>query len=235
MFKKNGVKTATIQHGQFNAWREATYANCGLEFIASPSDYQLCWNKYAQDEAIKCGWDKKRLPVVGIMSNIGRGKERCVNPNNKTFGVVICHPDWENENYEMIKAANILSKAIGYKYYLKLHPNYKEDFFDHIVNKNYYIGNIEKGIDTLAYTNMVEFSIVGSTSFFAEMVYFYHDTIRYSSHLPSDKYQPIKVGSVFSNADDIVSAYSSLNDKNKKYYLITFAKRRIHTPLIVIS
>ena len=47
MFKQAGVKTATLQHGQFNAWRENTFVNCGLEFYASPSDYQLCWNRYA--------------------------------------------------------------------------------------------------------------------------------------------------------------------------------------------
>ena len=210
MFKKQGVKAATLQHGQFNAWREDTVANCGLEFGASPSDFHLCWNKFAQDEAIKCGWNKENLPIVGIMSNIGRGQEHCKKPNNGIFGVVISHPYWEHENYEMIKAANILAERYNLKYYLKLHPNYKEDYFRNTVNEHY-IGNTKKGIDTLEYTNMVEFTIVGSTSFFVEMVYCYHDILRYSSQLPSDKYRDIYIGSTFNNAQDVIESYERLN------------------------
>lgn len=217
MFKQAGVKTATLQHGQFNAWRENTFVNCGLEFYASPSDYQLCWNRFARDEAMKCGWKREQLPVVGVMSNIGRGKEKCVKPNNGIFGVVISHPSWEHENIEMIKAANILASKYNYRYYLKLHPNYKEDYFKDSVDAAYYIGNVEKGIDTLEYCNMVDFTIVGSTSFYVEMVYCYHDIIRYSSKLPSDKYKDIEDGCVFGNASEIVLSYQNLDKRDKSF------------------
>ena len=82
------------------------------------------------------------------MSNIGRGQEHCKKPNNGIFGVVISHPYWEHENYEMIKAANILAERYDLKYYLKLHPNYKEDYFRNTVNEHY-IGNTKKGIDNI--------------------------------------------------------------------------------------
>lgn len=213
--KRLGIKTATLQHGQFNAWRENTFVNCGLEFYASPSDYQLCWNKFARVEAMKCGWKESQLPVVGVMSNIGRKMERCVKPNNNIFGVVISHPSWEHENVEMIKAANILASRYNLRYYLKLHPNYKEDYFKDRVDAAYYIGNVEKGIDTLKYCNMVDFTIVGSTSFYVEMVYCYHDIIRYSSKLPSDKYRDIEDVCVFGNASEIVLSYQNLNKRNK--------------------
>ncbi len=215
LFKKAGIKTATLQHGQFNAWREDTFVNCGLEFYSSPSDYHLCWNKFAQDEAMKCGWEKENLPIVGIMSNIGRGIERCVKPNNNTFGVVISHPSWEHENVEMIKAANILAKHLGMKYVLKLHPNYKEDYFEGLIDRKYYMGNVAKGIDTMQYTNSVDFTIVGSTSVFAEMVYFYHDILRYSTMLPSDKYRDIKQGSVFLSKEQIIDCHASLREDSK--------------------
>ena len=213
--KRLGIKTATLQHGQFNAWRENTFVNCGLEFYASPSDYQLCWNKFARDEAMKCGWKEYQLPVVGVMSNIGRGKERWLKPNCGIFGVVISHPSWEHENIEMIKAANILASKYNLKYYLKLHPNYKEYYFKHKVDASYYIGNVEKGIDTLKYCNMVDFTIVGSTSFYVEMVYCYHDIIRYSSKQPSDKYRDIEDVCVFGHTSEIVLSYQNLNKRNK--------------------
>ena len=114
------------------------------------------------------------------------------------------------KNRIMIKAANILAERYDLKYYLKLHPNYKEDYFRNTVNEHY-IGNTKKGIDTLEYTNMVEFTIVGSTSFFVEMVYCYHDILRYSSQLPSDKYRDIYIGSTFNNAQDVVESYERLN------------------------
>lgn len=115
----------------------------------------------------------------------------------------------------MIKAANILAKHLGMKYVLKLHPNYKEDYFINQVDKDLYIGNVTKGIDTLSYTNSVEFTIVGSTSVFVEMVYFYHDILRYSTQLPSDKYRDIKDGSVFHSKDEIIACHASLNDDSK--------------------
>ena len=215
IFKKAGIKTATLQHGQFNAWRENTFVNCGLEFLASPSDFQLCWNKYAKDEAMKCGWKAAQLPVVGVMSNIGRGRERWTKPNNGIFGVVISHPSWDHENLEMIKAANILASKYGYKYFLKLHPNYREDYFGNDIKKEYCLGNTKNGIDTLMYVNMVDFTIVGSTSFFVEMVYTYHDILRYSTQLPSDKYKDIMEGSIFHKSDEIIDCYNNLNDKEK--------------------
>lgn len=216
IFKELGVHTATLQHGQFNAWRENTFVNCGLEFLASPSDYQLCWNKFARDEAIKCGWKESQLPVVGVMSNIGRKKERCVKPYNNIFGVVISHPSWEHENIEMIKAANILASKYNLRYYLKLHPNYKEDYFKDKVDADYYIGNVEKGIDTLEYCNMVDFTIVGSTSFYVEMVYCYHDILKYSSLLPSDKYRDIFEGNIFHNSDEIINSFQNLSSISKE-------------------
>ena len=215
LFQKEGILTATLEHGQFNAWREKSIVNCGLEFITSHSDYHLCWNKFAKDEALKCGLKEDRLPVVGILSNIGRGKVRCMKPNNGIFGVVISNPSWEFENYEMIKAANILSNKTNLKYYLKLHPNYKEDYFNDVIVADYYLGNIAKGIDTLDYTNMVDFSIVGSSSVYVEMIYMYHDILRYSSLLPSDKFGNIKKGSVFHSAAEIETCYKSMKEESK--------------------
>ncbi len=215
LFKKSKVKTATLQHGQFTSWRENTFVNCGLELMSSASDYQLCWNYFARDEAVKSGWHEGQLPVLGIISNIGRSRQKWKKPNNGIFGVVISHPSWENENIEMIKAANILSEKYNLTYYLKLHPHYKEDYFINYINSKC-VGNIQKGIDTLIYCNMVDFSIVGSSSFYAEMVYFYHDVLKYSSGLPSDKYYGLSNDCSFSNAEQICEVYDNMAESNKQ-------------------
>ena len=62
---------------------------------------------------------------------------------------------------------------------------------------------------------MVEFTIVGSTSFFVEMVYTYHDILRYSTQLPSDKYKDITNGSVFHDKENIIDCYKNLCEKEK--------------------
>ena len=215
MFKDKGITTSTLQHGQFNAWRENTYINCGLELSCSPSDYFLCWNKFTQDEAIKCGWIKERTPIVGVISNIGRGRVKCIKSNNGVFGVVLSHPSWHQDNLDMIRAANLLASHENLRYYLKLHPNYEEKDFEDCVDENFCLGNVKKGIDLLEYANMVDFSVVGSSSVFAELVYFYHDIIRYSSQLASDKYRDISIGNVFYTPDGIVESYHNITGKAK--------------------
>lgn len=221
MFNEKHIPTATLQHGQFTAWRENTLENSGVEFKTINSKYLLCWNQFTRDEAVKEGVDKSRLPIVGIMSNIGKDSTVCHTNNNHIFGVVICHPSWHNENIEMIKAANILAQKYNLKYYLKLHPNYEPNSFDNIVNPEFYLGNIEKGIDVLCYANMVNFSIVGSSSMYVELIFCHHRIIRYSSQLPSDKYRDIKLGCVFHHANDITREYDlsiANDDENNKLF-----------------
>lgn len=209
LFNNKNVPTATLQHGQFTSWREDSVENSGIEFLSSNSKYHLCWNKYAQEEAIKSGFDREHAPILGIISNIGKGQVQCKKIHNDVFGVVLCHPSWENENIELIRAANILAKSEHKKYYLKLHPNYVDDYFDYLVDKEYCLGCITKGIDVLEYANSVEFSIIGSTSMYVELIYFKHPVIRYSSGLPSDKYRDLKFGKSFSCANEIIDVYST--------------------------
>lgn len=215
MFQNESVKTATLQHGQFNAWRENTYVNCGLELLSSPSNYMLCWNKLAREESIKSGWAKENTPVLGILSNIGRGRVRCQSNNNGIFGVVLCHPSWHQDNLDMIEAANYLARVTDKKYYLKLHPNYDNQAFMNNIDKQYCLGIVEKGLDLLQYANMVDFSIVGSTSVYVELVYLYHDIIRYSTGLPSDKYLSVSLGNVFHDPSEIISCYQKMSSGDK--------------------
>lgn len=208
-FRLLSVKSAVLQHGQFTSWRADNFFDCGIEFKTFKSDYLLAWNQYTIDEAIKSGISEDKLYLAGIWSYIGSKRVTCRKNQNGLFGVVISHPSWGNENEVLIKAANMISAKTGLKYYLKLHPNYPEDAFKLQVN-DYYIGNVKKGIPMLEYTNIVDFSLIGSSSVFTELVFINHDVYRYSSGLPNDKYEPVKKGKYFTSVEDLEQKFEEL-------------------------
>lgn len=209
-----GVKTATLQHGAFTARRNNQLVNSGVELRTINSDCFLCWNKFTVDEAVKEGFDAQKCYITGIIG-FAKDKERIISndPFNDTFGVVIGHPTFETENKILIESANILAKKTGKSFYLKLHPNYSESYFDTLVDKKYYKGTIKKGIPMIEYANSVEFSIVGASTVFVELVYLGHKVLRYSSGDIVDKWRDIKVGNYYSIPEKVIDAYESLNNK----------------------
>lgn len=212
IFRLKNIKTASLQHGQFITYREDTLINCGIELRTFKSDFLLCWNNFTKREAMISGIEESKLPILGIIGYAEKVHwSQWTKPNNNIFGVVIGHPDYIDENIVLINAANHLSRAKGFKYYLKLHPNYKEDFFKDVVDSSYYIGNVVKGIDMIDYANMVDFSIVGSSTVFTELVFLEHEVIRYSNQSLKDKYRDIKAGLIFSKPEEIVDIYNRRN------------------------
>lgn len=207
LFRSNKVRTATLQHGQFTAWRENDFVNSGVEFRSFSSDYMLCWNKFTVEEAVKTGIKKRRMKIVGILGYVNAQTAICTNPQNGIFGVVIGHPMFEQQNVALITAANMLAQTYNLKYYLKLHPNYTEDYYKGIVEPDLYLGNVEKGIGLLEYANSVEFSLVGSSSIFVELIYVHHDVIRFSDNDVKDKFRDIRIGKRFSNPEELVDIY----------------------------
>lgn len=217
--KSINVFTATLMHGQFVARREKIMENCGLEYRTSFSDNFLCWNTFSKDEAIIEGLHEDKLIVLGIPSYVKSEFTKCINPNNGVFGVVLTHPTFEEENLKLIKAANSLAQKTGKKFILKLHPNYDVHYFDKYISKEYYLGNAAKGISILDYANSVEFSIVGSSSVYVELIYVYHNIIRFSSGRNDDKFRDITVGAIFNNHTPIYDAFSKGFSDNDKEFL----------------
>ena len=218
-----GVKTATLQHGAFTAKRNTELVNSGVELRTLNSDYFLCWNKFTVDEAIKEGFDQKKCKITGIIGFAKNHKRIvCEEVSNNVFGVVIGHPTFEKENNILIESANLLSQKTGKDYYLKLHPNYSESYFDDIVDKQHYRGLIKKGIPMLEYANSVDFSIVGASTVFVELVYLGHKVLRYSSGEIVDKWRDIKVGNHFSSPKGVVDAFDNLNSQKNDQELFDY-------------
>lgn len=215
-FRRHRRVTASLQHGQFAAWRENVFENSGVEYRSFCSDYLLCWNRLTMQEAKKENIDDSRLVLTGIIGYVdsNQSQKEFVKPCNRVFGVVLTHPTFHDENITLIKAANILAKHIGYKYYLKLHPNYAEDTFDREVDRTYYIGNVPKGIPLKEYISKVEFSMIGSSSMFVELVFWGHDVIRYSNGGVKDKYRDVYIGKIFHEIDEIADVYTKNKDKD---------------------
>lgn len=220
LFKYHGIPTVSFQHGVFVGKRADTMVHSGVEFASFKSDYLFCWNKFTIDEAIKAGISPEKLILTGILNFFGKKAEKCVQPQNKIFGVVLSHPEFEKENIELIKSANQLAQSIGYHFYLKLHPNYIESYFDNYVNKEYFLGIIPKGISMLEYANKVEFSIIGSSSVFVEMIFLRHEVLRLSDQDITDKYRNVNIGKIFHNADEIREVYhrEKLNKYNNELF-----------------
>ena len=203
LFRFSGSTTATLQHGAFSAWREDELINSGVELRAFNSDYMLCWNKLTIEEAEKCKIPVDKMVIVGILGYVRNQPKDWKCPINRTFGVVIGHESFENENLQLIECANNIAALKGYNYYLKLHPNYDEHYFDSKVDQAHYIGNINKGIPISEYASTVDFSLVGSSSVYLELVYIGHDVIRFSSGEVTDKFKDVKLGKVVRNPKEV--------------------------------
>lgn len=223
LMRLNGVKTATLQHGAFTAQRNNQLVNSGVELRTLNSDYFLCWNRFTVDEAIKEGFDKRRCIISGILGFAKNDKRiLCDSVTNNTFGVVIGHPTFEEENKILIESANKLASKTGMSFYLKLHPNYSETYFDDVVDKKYYRGIIKKGIPMLDYANTVEFSIVGASTVFVELVYLGHPVLRYSSGEIVDKWRDIKVGYCFDSPDGVTVVYEKMKNATEEKELFDY-------------
>ena len=214
--KKQGVLTASLQHGQYTAYRENKFINSGVELRSLVSDYLLAWNQMTIDEMKKVDKITTQPYIAGILGYIGKRHELAVNPKNHVFGVVINHQSFEEDNLLLVKSANVLASKIGYKYYLKLHPNYDLNHFDSYVCNDFYLGAIEKGIPILDYANRCEFSIASSSSVFCELVYLKHRVIRYSSGKIDDKFRDVPFGLTFNDPNFIYEVYKKgFNDEEE--------------------
>lgn len=214
LFRSKGKKTVSLQHGQFTSKGGEKLIDSGVELRSFNSDYLLCWNKYTYDEAIKSGISSDKLVIAGIWTYINKERVLCNKNRNGVFGVVIGHPSFEEENNVLIESANMLSEKYNLDYYLKLHPIFKEDAFANVVN-THYKGNIKKGISMIDYANQVDFSLIGSTSVFVELVYIGHDIYRYSSGETNDKYKSVEIGKFFKNVEDLSVVFD--RERNNDY------------------
>ena len=212
-YKKLGVKSATISHGIVLAERDRELIDySGVELRGSTSDYFLAWNNFTKREAIKQGFDLKKLLVLGIPQFINYIPKNSLSLNNKVFGLVLDNKSGGKFNEELVKIADSLSEKIDCKFTIRYHPTFKGNEYDFLIkNKNNYLGpNLSASV--LEYAKTVEFTLIINSSVFIELVYLNHLVYRFKLNDLYDKYKDINVNSFNSEKELLEVITSGVND-----------------------
>lgn len=215
MAKENGCKTATLMHGIYVAPQKdpKNPFEDGANFRGFVSDYLLAWNEFDRDQAEKSGIAVDQIKVVGSQKFIDVQAPQKHRKTN-SFGVILGW-DHDKENRELIEIANCVAANLGMTYYLKYHPLCKGHEYNKLVSKSC-IGNIDRTIKVKAYVEQTDFTIVGTSAMFVELLYLNH--ITYHLHIDGefDCYAECKDFS-FSTAEQVIQHIKT----NKVEMLIT--------------
>lgn len=191
-FRNHGIKTATLQHGMFISERnvyDPLYS--GVELKSFSSDYFLAWNEFTKKEMLKTGINEDKIKVLGIPKYVGKKYVRQHPDEKKIFGVVLDVPQAKKTNKDLIKYANSISEIYDLKYKVKYHPNSKQNEVLRVTDPSYYIGNFDSYLQIEAYKDQVDFTLIGASSVFIELVIMQHPTFRLTSFDKYDKYLEI--------------------------------------------
>ncbi len=180
-FRKANKKTISLQHGFFSAPRAGVdLVNVsGIEFLSFHSDYFLVWNRATVIEATAAGIPLEKIRICGLLEK--SYSKAIVANNSKKIGVLLSGKDLHKRNIQILTLARKLAINYGYSIILRPHPQYNQDEFNDYLD-------LEKG-DSLSsiniplenYASSVEFTILGNSSAFLELmnmlhpIYQYHD------------------------------------------------------------
>ncbi|OUP34629.1 hypothetical protein [Bacteroides sp. An19] len=212
LFKLNGIKTATLQHGVMLAPRKEIENNidfAGLEFKNFISDYFLVWNQFTKNEAIKAGLDENKIKVLGIA--------KCLNSQSMEFGSkkvfgIILDGEYEKENNSiMIDIANIFAEKMNYGFIVRYHPNFKGNEYANRINNNHG-KTCEKATSLIEFFNEISFCIISNSTVLFEILYWGGEVYHYSSLTPNDKFKDLNIPS-FHTSDELLNLFKTRNKK----------------------
>lgn len=216
-FKSNNIRTATLQHGHFNA-ASRIVDNTNIAFEGFISDIFLMWGEYSKNEAIKSGIDPKRIKTVGCPKYIGLDQKLTRN-QTYLFGLVLDGEGRENlkTNIEMIRIANEFAKEKNMKCVIKPHPVSDISVFEDYIDEKYLFRITAKDESVVEYAETVDFSIVMGSSVYSELLYLGAVAFRFISRNAPDRYDGIDWG-VVRNLDNLVSLYELYNTEPENVY-----------------
>lgn len=220
-FKKAGVTTATLQHGWYRKTLKDIAAFSGIEvsFEGFISDKFLVWGEYAKMSAIQSsGIKPENIVCIGHPAYIGceKKQENCLTKN--IFGIILGRSNYQcyKENRDLIKIANSVSYKLGINYVIKYHPGDTLNecrTYDDLVNQEFLYAICDKDSSLEAYITNVDFSIVGSSSVYVDLMYMGGIAFRYT--LVRDDYDLVQWGN-FESTDDLLNLIQEYqNDKEK--------------------
>lgn len=116
------IFTCTNQHGQYRVLNENNMSPDAEAYTNFISNKLLCWGEATRLEFVKAGFDESRLIVTGWIREWSLTSEYSPAARKKVFGVMLNGENGKESNARLIKAANIISLIIGYRYIIRLHP-----------------------------------------------------------------------------------------------------------------
>lgn len=209
---KNGMKTATLQHGQYRILPKE-YENHDIEVYENlTSDYLMAWGKVTQNEFAKVGIEKDRIILAGAIKEFSMNKKIVDHKKLGVFGVILCGNVYEKTNLAMIELANKIAKRYNMKYILRMHPKNNADYYINKCDKEF----LEKGIRSIEnyeYAAMVDFSILHMTGVLVELLSINSPMFIYSDEQMADIYK--LEGATFSCLEEFFEIYKVfLNDES---------------------
>lgn len=212
--KEKGIKTATLQHGQYRVLKRET-ENADIEsydnFI---SDYLLAWGERTTEEFVKAGVDESRILPVGALKSFSKNERIPLHDGLNIFGVVLDGNIYHDSNVLMIKYANYLAKKFNLKYILRLHPKNNLNDYINLCDSDCLLKSISR-IENSEYAKMVDFSIVHMTGVFVELLSINSPMILMKDDYLEDIFA-IK-GMFFRNEDEMDVVYNSFKSNPKEY------------------
>lgn len=156
--KSAGAVTYTNQHGQYRVLSGANISPDVEAYSNFVSDRMLCWGGATLKEFERAGIDPGRMVVTGWIRSWNRldvSRVKC-----GAFGVMLNAESSARSNTALLEAAKEISRFMGLKYYVRLHPWSTVSMYQDLTDCNCIsIGHFALN----EYFSRVEFSVANMT------------------------------------------------------------------------
>ena len=221
---KLGVSTATLQHGIYARTIDDNDLRHFMHIFPNlTADKIFMWGEQQKEIAIHSGVNPEKIVVTGHPRYIHASKVRKLH--NKIIGVCLdgyTERFWKS-NIQIINLCNRFCKEFDYKYIVKIHPTDNEKRYQEYYDCDYYIGIADKNQAVSDFASKVEFSVVGFSSIYYELMFLGISVFRYDDHCEFNTYEGVDDFN-FETYDQLADIYEEMNSRpleyNDKYYKV---------------
>lgn len=223
--KVKGIKTATLQHGPFMAYRGGTHFDCqGIGYSCSCSDYFLTFSDFTKKEALKSGLKDDKIKILGNPFFLCQTNKIEKNEKYNLFGITLGYTSvgFKSMNIKVIEIANRLSKKHNIPYVIRFHPG-EIGILEEYTNEYYLKNENFSKMSIYQYVNSVDFTLNISGGLYPILLFYHHRVYRYTTNDILDVYRNIK-WNAFSNYNELewlINNNIDLTDIQRNYLMGT--------------
>lgn len=216
-----GIKTATLQHGQYRFLKSGLETADAEVYLNFCSNYLFSWGEKTKIEMKKGKVSEEKIFLCGVLKSFtNTSRNSLLYADNDIFGIILNGETYKDSNITMIKIANDIANKYNLKYIIRLHPMNNLKNYEKYINKSYFITYL-KNISGEEYSSKVNFSLLHMTGVFVEML-----STKSPFFILDDKYTEdiFKLdGLHFSNLEEFSKVYEKYK-KDKEYMNILLNK-----------